>query len=186
MRRRQARRFVLNTPWQAALFRDLRGVDLWAGPFCNPANALALQTLAEMGFAGAFVSPELGREDYLQLPRNSPLPLGFVLSGCWPLCVSRFVADNFKVETLFCQPKDEQAWVKRYGANYWVYPDWKIDFVAFKGELQRAGYALFVHLMEVLPPEIKLKKATWSLELGAGPSLMLRVQVENRPGKQEG
>ncbi|MCJ7829970.1 MAG: U32 family peptidase, partial [Desulfobacterales bacterium] len=93
VRQRQARCFVLNTPWQAALFRNLRGVDLWAGPFCNPANPLALQTLAEMGFAGAFVSPELGREDYLQLPRNSPLPLGIVLSGCWPLCVSRFVAD---------------------------------------------------------------------------------------------
>ena len=86
--REGARHFVCNAPWQKDLFpADLPGgsLDLVAGPFCNTANAVALGQLARMGFAAAYVSPELPREDFLALPRQSPLPLGVVLpaSGPW-------------------------------------------------------------------------------------------------------
>ncbi|MDL2329801.1 U32 family peptidase, partial [Desulfosarcina sp. OttesenSCG-928-A07] len=76
--------FVLNMPWQMALFGRTKGLSLWAGPFCNAANALCLDVFRDMGFAGAFVSPELGEADILALCRQRPIPLGMVLSGHWP------------------------------------------------------------------------------------------------------
>ncbi|MGE5256728.1 MAG: peptidase U32 family protein, partial [Hyphomicrobiales bacterium] len=57
---RGSRTFVLNDPWQVSLFAGGRpGVTLWAGPFCNLANPLALESAASLGFSGAIVSPEL-------------------------------------------------------------------------------------------------------------------------------
>ena len=88
-----ARRFVLNDPWQAGLFAHPEKLTLWAGPFCNLANPLALDLLEQAGFAGAFVSPELGRETFLELPKISPLPLGMVLTGLWPLALSRVLSE---------------------------------------------------------------------------------------------
>ena len=81
-----ARHFVLNAPWQIAFFRDPQKLSLWAGPFCNLSNPLSISQIKSYGFSGAMVSPELGQEDYLSLPRQSPLPLGIVLTGHWPLC----------------------------------------------------------------------------------------------------
>jgi putative protease len=153
-----ARRFVLNAPWQVGLFNKPKDFDLWGGPFCNLANPLAVSAAQSLGFTGVIVSPELGREDYLQLPRQSPLPLGIVIAGSWPLCVARSLADEIKPNKTFSSPRGEQAWVVRYGTDYWVYPNWKIDLKSQKKLLQKAGYRLFVELVEPIPKGVKLKK----------------------------
>ena len=103
-----ARHFVCNAPWQRGLFPDQldENADLLAGPFCNAANGAALGVLASMGFSGAFVSPELPREDMLALPGQSPLPLGAVLSGYWPVGISRFGLLGVKPNEPFLSPMD--------------------------------------------------------------------------------
>jgi putative protease len=153
-----SRHFVLNAPWQVALFKKQKGFQLWAGPFCNLANPLAAAVLGSLGFSGAIASPELGREDYLQLPRHSPLPLGIVIAGSWPLCVARTLTEEVKPNKAFSSPRGEQAWVTRYDSNYWVYPNWKMDLNSHKKLLQKAGYKLFVELVEPIPGGVKLKK----------------------------
>jgi len=51
-RGRGGRNFVLNDPWQVSLFASNGpDVELWAGPFCNLANPLALETAAALGSA---------------------------------------------------------------------------------------------------------------------------------------
>jgi len=160
--------FMLNAPWQIVLFKSLKGLNLWAGPFCNTANVLAIETLAALGFSGAIVSPELCRKDYLHLPKKSPLPLGIVIAGNWPLCISRTAPADLKAGQLFASPRGEQAWIMNYGEDFWVYPNWKIDLGAKKSELQRAGYSMFIHLNEPLPKKAKLKKRpgmwSWNIE----------------------
>ena len=164
-----ARNFVLNALWQVIFLRGRKKMNLWAGPFCNLANALALKTAKSMGFAGAIVSPELGRENYLTLARQRPLSLGIVISGNWPLCVSRTKAQKLKTDEPFASPRGELTWLTRYGRDYWLYPNWKLDLQAYKHELQRAGYSLFVHLHEPVPRTVKLKKRpglwNWNIDL---------------------
>ena len=161
------RNFVLNAPWQTALFDTLKGLNIWAGPFCNISNVLAVRVLKLLGFSGVIVSPELGRDDYLFITEQSPLPLGMIISGNWPFTVSRILSDQVKQECAFISPKEEQAWVKKYGPNFWVYPNWKIDLTDNKGELQKAGYSMFVHLVEPLPDgiEMKTRKGIWNWEI---------------------
>ena len=153
-----ARHFVLNAPWQAAFFTKQKGFHLWAGPFCNLANPLAIATTESLGFSGVIVSPELGRADYLQLPQHSPLPLGIVIAGNWPLCVARPLAEEIKPNKAFASPRGEQAWVAKYDADYWIFPNWKIDLRGHRKLLQKAGYKLFVDLVEPIPKGVKLKK----------------------------
>ena len=164
-----ARYFVLNAPWQVALFKKQKGFHLWAGPFCNLANPLAIATAESLGFSGIVVSPELGREDYLQLPQQSPLPLGIVISGNWPLCVARPLADEIKPNRAFASPRGEQAWVAKYDADYWVFPNWQIDLKGNRKLLQKAGYSLFIDLVEPIPKGVKLKKRkglwNWDISL---------------------
>jgi len=161
--------FVLNAPWQTTLFTHLKGMKLWAGPFCNIANVLALKTLATLGYIGAIVTPELGQKDFFSLPKKSPLPLGVVLYGNWPLCMSRALSNELEIETSFTSPKGEAAWVKKHESNYWVYPNWKLDLRTKKKALEKAGYRLFVHLIEPIPKDVTLKKRpglwNWELEL---------------------
>ena len=163
------RNFILNTPWQISFFSNPKGLNLWAGPFCNITNPLAIATLSELGFSGVIVSPELGRKDYLKLPKQSPLPLGIVISANWPLCVSRIGSEVAEPEIPFSSPRGEQAWIKRYDANVWVFPNWKLDLSPKKKELERAGYNLFAYLVEPLPRGIKMKKRpglwNWDLDL---------------------
>ncbi|MEE8400520.1 MAG: peptidase U32 family protein [Desulfobacterales bacterium] len=163
------RNFVLNAPWQIGLFRNVKGLNIWAGPFCNAANGLAIQMLETMGFKGVVVSPELGQSDFLDLPGQSPLPLGIVISGNWPLCVSRVLSEEIQTETLFTSPKGEQAWVREYESDFWVYPNWKIDLTTYQGVFQKAGYCLFVHLFEPIPKGIEMKKRpglwNWDVDL---------------------
>ncbi len=148
-----ARHFVCNAPWQRGFFpAELpEDADLLAGPFCNAANAPALGVLAGMGFAGAFVSPELAREDLLALPGQSPLPLGMVLSGFWPVGLSRFGLLGVKANEPFMSPKGEVFWARQYGGNIWLYPGWPLDLTAKRQELTAAGYGFFVHIQENPP-----------------------------------
>jgi putative protease len=155
--RNGVQRFVLNAPWQRSLFMRAKGLDLWAGPFCNLANPLALQALKQAGFNGAFVSPELGREDFLALPRLSPLPLGLVVTGLWPLCVARVGAEDLRLDQVFSSPRGEQSWVSRPDDNFWVYPNWHLDLSRQQPELARAGYRWFVQIEEPLPKGIRIK-----------------------------
>jgi len=163
-----ARNFVLNAVWQITFFKNTKGCRFWAGPFCNLANALALNHIKALGFSGAFVSPELGREDYLHLALQRTLPLGIVISGNWPLCVSRAVAQDIETGRLFTSPRGEQAWVARYGQDHWVFPNWKLDLTAQQQELEDAGFTLFAHLKEPIPKSIKLKKrpGRWNWAIG--------------------
>ncbi|MEJ5359042.1 MAG: peptidase U32 family protein [Desulfobacterales bacterium] len=152
------RSFVLNAPWQVALFPpEGLGLSLWAGPFCNLANPLALEVAAGLGFSGAIVSPELPKAEALSLPRRSPLPLGIVIAGLWPLCVSRISPPALAPERAFRSPKGEEAWFVRRGGLTWVYPNWQLDLRAEREGLRRAGYCLFVELAEPVPPGVRLK-----------------------------
>ncbi len=164
-----SRNFVLNSPWQIAFFTNPKSLNLWAGPFCNIANALAINTLLNLGFSGVIVSPELDSQDFLQLPKNSPLPLGIVISGNWPLSISRILSPEFKTDTDFTSPKGEHGWVKKYGPDFWIYPNWKLDISSKKDELKKAGYLMFVHLVEPVPAKVKMKKRSglwnWNLKL---------------------
>jgi putative protease len=166
--KRGARRFVLNSPWQMGLFNRPEGLILWAGPFCNAANALCLETFKKMGFAGSFLSPELGEADLLTLCRQRPLPLGMVLSGHWPLCISRTIAEETKLRVPFDSPRGEQAWVERYGPDYWVFPNWRLDLTEHKEKLKRAGVRMFAHLEEPVPKRVSIKKrpGLWNWKIG--------------------
>jgi putative protease len=168
-RQKGCRQFVLNAPWQTAFFTQIKNLTLWAGPFCNAANPLALKTLADMGFNGVIVSPELGGKDYLALPGKSPLPLGVVVSGHWPLCVSRVVSDDMKAGVAFTSPRGEQGWVAGYDDNYWVFPNWQLDLQSEVKGLERAGYKMIVNLVEPVPRGVKVKKRpgvwNWKIDL---------------------
>lgn len=162
------RRFVLNAPWQIVFFPNPRTLSLWAGPFCNLSNPLAINQVKTYGFSGAIVSPELGEADYLQLPKQSPLPLGIVLSGSWPLCISRILSDQLKPDRLFQSPREEMAWAQLFDSNYWVFPNWVLNLTAFRRELERAGYQWFVHLTESVAPSLKMKDrpGNWNWKIG--------------------
>ncbi|MBS3757114.1 MAG: U32 family peptidase [Desulfobacterales bacterium] len=164
----RCRNFVLNAPWQIALFPDDPQLHLWAGPFCNIANDLAVEMLSFMGFSGVIVSPELGKTDYTKLPAKSPLPVGIVVTGNWPLCISRNISDAIDPETPFVSPKGEQAWIRRYGANCWIYPNWPINLTSVQDQLKRIGYRLFIHLKEPVPDAVRIKKrqGLWNWNIG--------------------
>jgi putative protease len=164
----RCRNFVLNAPWQVMLFPADPKLRLWAGPFCNTANELAVEMLGFMGFSGAIASPELSKSDYAQLPSKSPLPLGVVLSGNWPLCISRAVSGALELEKPFVSPKGEQAFIRKYGQNYWIYPNWPIDLAAARDQLKAIGYRVFVHLEEPFPDQVALKKrkGLWNWDIG--------------------
>jgi len=153
-----ARYFVLNAAWQIGIFQSPKKFNLWAGPFCNLANPLAIASVFNLGFNGAIVSPELDADDYLRLPQQSPIPLGIVVAGNWPLCVARSITPEIELDKPFASPRGEQAWTARYGPDYWTFPNWKLDLQVHKRALQKAGYALFVNLFEPVPKKVKLKK----------------------------
>ncbi len=166
---RGAKAFVLNAPWQIGLFPSLDRHEIWAGPFCNISNAYAVSQLQDMGFAGVFVSPELNREDFLSLPPSSPLPLGIVLAGSWPLCISRFPASEIQTAQPVTSPKNETSWVIKQGQNFLHFPNWNLDISAHKTALEQAGYALFATLHHKRPPTIpKAQRSStfnWDLRL---------------------
>ncbi len=161
MCRAGAAHFVCNAPWQRELFEGLDQyieLNLMAGPFCNIANRAHLALLQDMGFNAALISPELPAEDVLALPAQSPLPLGFVLDGFWPVGIARFGLLGIKGNEPFVSPKGEVFWARNYGANVWLYPGWPLDFSEKRAELEQAGYSFFVHIHEHAPaslPEVR-------------------------------
>ena len=166
---RGAKRFVLNAPWQVGFFNDSEDLMLWAGPFCNLANALALESMVELGFSGAFASPELAGPDLLALPGQSPLPMGLVLGGAWPFCLSRVQPPHLEPGQRVTSPKKEISWTKRYGPTTWHYPNWDLDLYKHQRELEQAGYTLFAHLYEPRPKSAPRPHRTstfnWDLQL---------------------
>jgi putative protease len=166
--KRGGRNFVLNAPWQMVFFEAPKDLHLWAGPFCNLTNPLAVDAAASLGFSGAVVSPELGREDFIRLPEYCPIPLGVVVFGHWPLSMGRSLCDGLDLDTGFSSPKGEEAWVSRCGADYWVYPNWVLDIRPKKDDLQKAGYTLFVHIYEPVPRSVHLKQrpGLWNWDVG--------------------
>lgn len=150
-----ARHFVCNAPWQAAFFAGGKSLSLTAGPFCNLASSPALEAVRGMGFEAAVVSPELGGEDILALPGVSPLPLGIVISGFWPVGITRHRAGPLKSREPFRSPRGEAFWMRRYGENLWLYPAWPLDLAARRPALERAGYATFIHMGEHPPKSLQ-------------------------------
>lgn len=164
-----AQNFVLNSPFQMTLFSNNNNLNIWAGPFCNQSNGFSISILAKSGFSGVIVSPELSKEDYMNLPAQSPVPLGIVLSGSWPLAVSRVLSDEIKPNVPFSSPKGETSWARKHGTDYWIFPDWITDITSKKEELIKAGYSFFIHMDETVPKEINLRKRpgkwNWDLKL---------------------
>ena len=155
-RERGAKSFVLNAPWQVGLFAnsvggDPAGLKLVAGPFCNLASAHTAAQYAELGFASAFVSPELSGAELTSLPRQSPLPLGIVVGGFWPLGITRILADEVRLEEPILSPRGEVAFVRKIGGNHWIYPGWELDLSVHRKELEQAGYAMYATLREPWP-----------------------------------
>ncbi len=151
--RKGMRRVVCNAPWQANLFQE-KDVDLVAGPFCNVANPFTIDILAQAGFSAALVSPELNRETLLALPAASPLPLGIVIRGFWPMGISRYVPRGLKAGEPFQSPRGEVFWTRRYGQNTWIYPGWPLDITAYRPELEAAGYTFFATIDENPPKSL--------------------------------
>ena len=168
--KRGGRHFVCNAPWQISLFNaafneegennndapraGFGQLDLMAGPFCNTTNALAIAALARLGFSSAIISPEVSGEDMLLLAEQSCLPLGAVLSGFWPVGISRHAFLGGKLNEPFSSPKREVFWARHYGQNLWIYPGWPLDISSQKEKLQAAGYKIFINIKEQLPKEV--------------------------------
>ena len=158
---RGGKKFVLGAPWQTGLFpAGAKGLEFWAGPFCNIANPVAIGALARQGFAGAIISPELSGEDLVALPAQSPLPLGLVVQGAWPLGLSRVLSGEVKTCQSVISPKEEHLWAVKYDRTYWLYPNWELDLSRHKEALVKAGYALFVDLREPLPKDLPRRERT--------------------------
>ena len=153
-----ARRFTCNAPWQIGFFtaemRKDPDISLTAGPFCNIANAQACGVLKQMGFTSAVASPELPGADLLALPKASPLPLGIVLSGSWPVGMSRFGTLGVRLNEPFMTPRGEAFWARQYGENTWIYPAWQLNILEHRQELEKAGYSFFVSLKENVPKSL--------------------------------
>jgi putative protease len=161
--------FVLNAPWQRNLFPEKPDMPLWAGPFCNLANPLALEAVKRMGVDGVVVSPELDADALLGLPKRSPLPLGIVVGGSWPLCVARMAPVALEQGKAFQSPRGEIAWGVVHGSNFWLYPNWTLDLKEHEESLIDAGYRLLIRLEEEVPPGVSLKERpglwNWHLTL---------------------
>ncbi|MGM0609464.1 MAG: U32 family peptidase [Thermodesulfobacteriota bacterium] len=168
LKKQSLSQLVLGAPWQISLLPPKHKIRIWAGPFCNIANERALEAMRGLGCYGAFVSPELGREDLIALGKKSPLPLGIVIKGIWPACISRIPASGIKPATALKSPKNELFWTMRYGGNYWIFPNWELDLSDKKKELARSGFSVFAHLADRPPGKINLKNrpGLWNFEHG--------------------
>lgn len=162
-----AKNFVLNSPWQIALFDDPQRLNIWAGPFCNITNCLAVEMLKRIGFSGAIVSPELESKTLLSLPECSCLPLGAVCRANWPVAISRIAAPDLDIGKDFTSPMGEVAWTSKYNATYHTFPNWPLDLSSKTDELKQAGFVMLVNLFENIPKGIRMKSrpGTWNWHL---------------------
>lgn len=152
------RHFVINALWQLAFFTDPGRLNIWAGPFCNITNRAQLDLLRSFGVKGAFASPELDSENFLEMGKNSPIAMGAVVYGNWPLGISRTVSGDIKLDKAFKSPMGETAWISKRNDNYYLFPNWLLDLREKQNELIKAGYTLFVDMKENIPKAIKMKK----------------------------
>ncbi|PKN09410.1 MAG: peptidase U32 [Deltaproteobacteria bacterium HGW-Deltaproteobacteria-8] len=148
---RGAKMFVLNAPWQVGLFASREGLRFVGGPFCNLASAETAAQYADLGMEAAFVSPELSGEELMSLPRRSPIPLGIVVGGFWPLGITRILAEEVRLEEPILSPRGEVAWVRKFGSNHWIFPGWELDLSGHRRELEQAGYQTFATMREYWP-----------------------------------
>jgi len=148
---RGARIFVLNAPWQVGFFAERNDIRLIGGPFCNLASAHTAAQYASLGMESVFVSPELSGEELLSLPRHSPVPLGIVVGGFWPLGITRILAAEVRLEEPILSPRGEVAFVRKVANNHWIFPGWELDLSAHRRELEQAGYAVYATLREPWP-----------------------------------
>lgn len=164
----KAARFMLNAVWQKALFNDDARLQLWAGPFCNVGSVSQLRTLEKLGFAGVVPAPELDNASLLALPKLSPLPLGVMTGGSWPLAISRIIADDVQLNAPLTSPKQEIFWATENDGNYWLFPSWKLDLSTHAIALNSAGYNYFFQLEEPVPKGLEMKKrpGVWNWEVG--------------------
>ena len=60
------------------------------------------------------------------------------------------------------------AWLSSWDSNYWIYPNWGLNLMAFRKQLEQAGYQRFVHLNEPIPPGVTLKDrpGNWNWKIG--------------------
>ncbi len=157
--RKGAYMFVLNAPWQVKLFENSK-VKLIAGPFCNITNGAAVLKCQELGFEAAIVSPELSRDDFINMPRQSSLPLGVMIAGCFPMGIARHGLSGLKANEAFQSPMREEFWARHYGQNLWIYPNWLIDLTKYANELDNAGYAFLIRMDEAYPHDLPEAKRT--------------------------
>lgn len=152
-----ARQFVCNSPWQRGFFPEKlpKDASLVAGPFCNIANTLAIAALASLDFCAAFISPELTRDDALALPAISPLPLGVVIAGDWPVGMSRFGLSGLDSGDSFISPRQEIFWSLNRAGMTWIFPSWRLDLIAKQRDLENAGFSFFAILEEKRTEEAK-------------------------------
>ncbi len=155
-----ARKFILNSIYHISLFKGQEGLHLWAGPFMNISNSRAISTISPLGFKGVILSPELCKEEVVSIARSSPLEVGMVIKGMWPFCVSRTKREDLEEEKLILSPKGEGMWIKRYGENFFIFPNWEIDLSSKIPLLKRAGVSLFVEIL--IPTRVPLKKRKYT------------------------
>lgn len=165
--RRGARHFVCNEFFQYALLPEKAEKIL--GPFCNAANIATLSFAKSVGYTKAIVSTELSKEDYSLIAKQSPIPLGIVTRGFYPIGITRFTPVGFNQKHVFTSTQKESFWVRKYGANYWYYPTWELDLSQKEQELQSFGYTFFVHIQEFPSQEYTTTRKTstfnWDLQL---------------------
>ncbi|MFW5731098.1 MAG: U32 family peptidase [Desulfonatronovibrionaceae bacterium] len=168
LQKKGAGNFVLGSPWQMALLKKNKNLNAWAGPFCNAANAAHLMVLREMGFSGAVLSPELSGQDMITLAEKACLPVGVVIKGLWPVCVSRTFSSQVKPAAVFESPKKEIFWTTQHDENYYTFPNWEINLSGYLPELKKAGVRLFLHMKEPLPKKVDLKDrpGLWNWDQG--------------------
>jgi len=162
-----AKNFVLNSPWQITLFDNPQRLNIWAGPFCNITNSLAVEMLKSKGFSGAIVSPELESQTLLSLPGSSCLPLGAVCRANWPVAISRIAAPDLTIGKSFTSPMGEVAWTSKHNATYHTFPNWYLDLSSKTEELKQAGFVMLVNLFENIPKGVRMKprQGTWNWHL---------------------
>ncbi|MGL4722872.1 MAG: U32 family peptidase [Desulfovibrionaceae bacterium] len=151
-----ATHFVCNDIFQYSMLPQ--HASYIAGPFCNIANASTLECIQNLGYEGAIVSPELSKEELLSLVQQSPLPLGFVTKGFFPVGITRLSPQGIFSKNTFVSEKGESFWIKRHGSTVWYYPALEIDLSGTEKELTKAGFSFYVHTVEHAPKNSTITK----------------------------
>lgn len=152
--------YIVNSIYHLSLF-DTQKNNIWLGPYANIANSEIIGIAAKFGVKGVVISPELKREDYLEISQNSPLPLGILVYGLWPYTISRTKHPSVPVFKPIISPKKEKLWIADMGKNFYVYPNWVIDLRKEIPILKKAGFVMFLELHIPLTKTIKKETAPY-------------------------